>query len=157
MNKAVAELSWLTGDRTRAIETYQRMLMLNPNDNLGSRYSLSACLLEENTPHARESLRGLLNQFPDDGMSNWAYSHALLLYQVAGHATVQSDHALKRALKANRHVPAYMLGKKRMPRNKPEYMGIGDENEAIEYVWVALRAWAQTPGALEWLRLQSKP
>ena len=152
----VAELSWLMEKRARAIEIYQRLLVLNPNDNQGIRYSLSTCLLEENTPHAREALCGLLSQFPDDASANWAYSHALLLFQEAGHATVQSDHALKQALKANRHVPAYLVGKKPMPKDMPRFIGFGDENEAIEYVGFALPAWAQTPGALQWLRLLSK-
>ena len=152
----VAALSWLMDDRQRALAIYQRMLVLNPGDNQGIRYSLSTCLLEENTSHARDALRGLLSQFPDDAAANWAYSHALLLFQETGHATILSNRALKKALKANRHVPTYMLGIKPMPDDMPRYIGFGDENEAVEYVGFALPAWAQTPGALDWLRLHAK-
>ena len=152
----VAALSWLMDDRQRALAIYQRMLVLNPGDNQGIRYSLSTCLLEENTPHTRDALRGLLSQFPDDAAANWAYSNALLLFQETGHATILSNRALKKALKANRHVPTYMLGMKPMPNDMPQYIGFGDENEAVEYVGFALPAWAQTPGSLHWLRLHAK-
>jgi len=152
----VAELSWLMDDRARAIAIYQRMLVLNPGDNQGIRYSLSTCLLEENTPQARATLQALLGEYPDDGAANWAYSRALLLFQEVGHPTTQATHALKKALKVNRHVPAYLLGKKPMPQQMPQYIGFGDENEAIEYAGYALPVWSQTSGALDWLRLQAK-
>ena len=149
----VAELTWLLQeDRARAIAIYQRMLVLNPNDNQGVRYALSTCLLEENTPQAREALRELLSQFPDDAAANWAYNRALLLFQAFGHATDEADQALKQALAANRHVPALVSGQKRLPKAMPRYIGFGNENEAVEYVAFAQRAWMQTPGALEWLR-----
>jgi tetratricopeptide (TPR) repeat protein len=154
--QGVAVLSWLLGDRARAIDIYRRMLALNPNDNQGVRYSLSNCLLEENTPQAREELSELFKQYPDDSLANWTYSRALLHFQEAGHATVKSDHALKKGLEANRHVPDFLLGKRRLPRESPAYMSPGDENEAVEYVSSASLAWEQTVGALEWLRLQSK-
>jgi tetratricopeptide (TPR) repeat protein len=152
----VAELSWLLDDRPRSIATYQRMLMLNPGDNQGVRYMLSTCLLEENTPQARAALQTLLSAYPDDAASTWAFNRALLLFQAAGHATPQATRALKKALKANPHVLTYMLGLKPMPRMLPEYIGFGDENEAIEYVAHALPAWALMPSALLWLAQQMK-
>ena len=47
---------------------------------------------------------------------------------------------------------AFLLGKKKMPPELPDYVGYGDENEAVAYVYDNLAAWLRTRGALEWLR-----
>jgi len=39
-----------------------------------------------------------------------------------------------------------------MPKQLQDTVGFGDESEAIEYIAFAIRAWEQTPGALDWLR-----
>jgi hypothetical protein len=58
---------------------------------------------------------------------------------------------LHEAVKTNQHVPAYLLGKKRLPRTLPDYVGFGDEDEAVAYASESLGAWKQTPSALDWL------
>lgn len=148
----LAELSWMLGNRPRAIDIYTRMLELNPGDNQGVRYMLATCLLEERTDPARLALHKLLGEFPDDAAATWAYSRALLSFQEHGEPTPQANQALKIALKANKHAPALLLGDRRMPPDLPPYIGFGDESEAIEYVAFAIRAWTQTPGAIAWLR-----
>jgi hypothetical protein len=45
----------------------------------------------------------------------------------------QADQALVRALEINPFVPQYLLGAKQ-PRSLPQYVGIGDQSEAIDYV-----------------------
>lgn len=57
---------------------------------------------------------------------------------------------LKEALEQNTHVPAYLLAGKRLPRELPDRIGLGDEHEAIAYADDALAAWRQTSGTLEW-------
>jgi hypothetical protein len=59
--------------------------------------------------------------------------------------------ALARAVEANTHVLAYLLGHKKMPRQLPAYISWGGEDEAIAYVHTAAKAWAAAPGALPWL------
>jgi hypothetical protein len=44
-----------------------------------------------------------------------------------------------------------MLGYKEMPSEQPQYIGLGDENEAISYVLGAWPIWDKTEGALDWL------
>ena len=51
-------------------------------------------------------------------------------------------------------VPAYLLGIWPLPEKRAEYVGIGDEAEAIAYTGSAIRNWAQTPGAVEGLAKQ---
>lgn len=63
----------------------------------------------------------------------------------------KTDVCLKKALEENRFVPSYLLGKKRLPKRLPEYIGFGDENEAIAYAAEAIKVRQKTEGALEWL------
>jgi hypothetical protein len=58
--------------------------------------------------------------------------------------------ALKR-VKHNRHVPAYLLGRRKLPRTLPDYHGFGDDNEAVCYAFDGIENWRATPGALAWL------
>jgi tetratricopeptide (TPR) repeat protein len=150
----LAELAWALGDRARAIAIYTDMLRLNPNDNQGVRYTLATCLLEERTPDAQQALQALLAQFPEDAAANWAYNRALLFFQLKGQASEMADQALRGALKANPHVPPLLLGDQPMPRELPQFIGMGDLNEAVEYVAFAHNAWRHTSGALLWLRRQ---
>jgi len=144
----VGELAWMLGQRTRAIELFTRMLLLNPSDNQGVRYMLTNCLLEEGDD---TGLAKLLNHYKDDAAANWAYSKALLRFRILGH-TARANTTLAKAITANPFIPPYLLGNKPMPKQLPDTIGFGDESEAIEYVAFAIRAWEQTPGALDWLR-----
>lgn len=145
-----AELVWVMGNRRGAITEFQRLLKLNPGDNQGLRYMLAFCLLEEQTESARATLDGLLAAYPDDAACSWDYSRALLAFQRHG-PSPKSNAALKHAIKANRFVPAYLLGDKDLPDEMPSHIGFGDQSEAVDYVGFAVNAWAQTPGAIAWL------
>lgn len=147
-----AELLWIAvGNRARAIEIFRDMLRLNPGDNQGVRYMLSSCLLQEPTPAAQLALVKLLKDYADDASANWAYNRALLLFQQRGRPTEAADRALRESLKSNPHVAPLLLGEQPMPKSLPQYVGVGDQNEAVDYVAFATKAWHATPGALEWL------
>jgi tetratricopeptide (TPR) repeat protein len=138
---------YFVGRFQEAIQHYWEMLELNPNDNQGIRYSLAALLLEHNDFQGYEKLHKL---FADDGMAASLYNHALYLFKTEG-GTPRSDKALKTALKQNRFVPAFLLGKKKIPEQLPDYYGFGDENEAISYVASSMLLWKKTPMALMWM------
>lgn len=148
----LAELSWIAfRDRARAIEIFQDMLRLNPGDNQGVRYMLSSCLLEERTPAALPALVKLFKDYGDDASANWAYNRALMLYQQRSRPSEAANRALRDSFESNAYVPPLLLGQRPMPKHLPEYIGRGDENEAVEYVAFAAKAWHTTPGAIEWL------
>jgi hypothetical protein len=65
--------------------------------------------------------------------------------------TQESRHALEKAVAEDPYVVPYLLGQHRLPRRMPEYIGIGDRNEAVDYVAGWKNVWAQAPGALSWL------
>ncbi|MCK4442901.1 MAG: tetratricopeptide repeat protein [Thermoplasmata archaeon] len=143
----LAQALWALGNRKEAIGHYKELLRLNPNDNQGVRSLLINALLEEGLDDDAEAL---LNQYDDEASAEWLYSGALWAFRRFG-SSPKADRRLKKALKGNRFVPLYMLELKKMPRRLPEYIRIGEEDEAMHYVAGAIGCWAETPGAGEWL------
>lgn len=149
----LAQCLWHLGDRAGAIDHFQELLRLNPNDNQGVRYQLAACLLEAGDDDA---LGELLARYADDGSAVWGWSAALLEFRRSGDA-VGTRKALRAALDQNPHVPGYLVGEKKLPRHLPDYIGFGDEQEAIAYADEHGDAWRGTRGALDWLAAQRGP
>lgn len=146
--EGLADTLWLMGEEEAAIEHYQDMLRLNPGDNQGIRYELADCLL---AAERDEELEELLERYPDDASANWRYNRALLLFRQDGDSD-EANAALEEAMDFNEYVPAYLLGKKKLPKQMPAYRGFGDENEAIEYAFTGIELWRNSHGALRWLR-----
>lgn len=143
----LAQCLWALGEWETAIEHYRDMLHLNPNDNQGIRYLLAACLLDLNRD---EELEALLKQYEDDASANWLYTWALLVFRCQGDSR-EARKRLREARRWNPHVPDYLLGRKRLPRTPPAYIGLGDEREAVSYAGRFQESWRRTPEALEWL------
>jgi tetratricopeptide (TPR) repeat protein len=148
----LAECSWATGKHDEAIQHYKDMLRLNPNDNQGIRDLLMPRLIEMGRDEEAETL---FKEYHDDGMASWIYSRALLDFRKMSDSEI-SRKSLAAAVKKNKHIPAYLLGRKKMPQSLPEYYSPGAETEAMFYVKENLQAWKSTPGALGWLLDQTK-
>jgi tetratricopeptide (TPR) repeat protein len=143
---------WAAGKHEEAIEQYKEMLRLNPNDNQGIRDLLMPCLIIMGRDKEAEVL---FREYRDDGMTFWIYSRALLDFRKMGDSEI-SRKSLAAAVKKNKHVPAYLLGRKKIAKSLPEYYSPGDESEAIFYAKENLEAWKITSGALDWLLNQTK-
>jgi len=89
------------------------MLRLNPNDNQGIRDLLMPRLIEMERDEEAEAL---FNEYLDDGMASRIYSRALLDFRKMGDSEI-SRKSLAAALKKNKHIPAYLVGQKKMPRS----------------------------------------
>lgn len=131
----------------KAIEIYEEMLELNPNDNQGIRYLLSTLLLSKKDLSRFQSF---IKNVEDEDCAVWNYNNALYHFKKSGQ-TAKSDKELLKAYKSNEFVIDYMLGIKEMPDELPQYIGRGDKNEAISYVFGAWSIWEKTEGALDWL------
>lgn len=131
----------------KAIEIYEEMLELNPNDNQGIRYLLSTLLLSKNDLTKFEKF---IKESEDEDCAVWNYNNALYSFKKLGR-TVKSEKKLLQAYKSNEFVIDYMLGNKKMPKEQPQYIGLGDENEAISYVNGAWIIWDKTDEAFDWL------
>jgi tetratricopeptide (TPR) repeat protein len=148
----LAQSLWEAGQREEAVEHYKELLRLNPNDNQGIRDFLMPCLIELGRDKDAERL---YKQYAGDGMAVWMYSRALLDFRKQGYSQTAYS-SLKAALDENKHVPAYILGRKKIPRTLPSQYGFGDDNEAVLYAYGNIAAWKATPGALEWLAARVK-
>jgi len=143
----LAQALWAKDRRDEAVVHYRAMLRLNPGDNQGVRYTLLNCLLEL----GRDTDAGkLLKRYKRDGAAAWVYSEALALFRREGDSKA-SRATLERAVEVNVHVPAYLLGRKRLPRSLPALIAMGSEDEAVAYVHDAAVAWVAAPAALAWL------
>lgn len=142
---------WDLDKHVEAIDHLQDMLRLNPNDNQGIRYILLTYLLEDGTQSAVDEL---LTAY-DDGSANWLYSQALHTFRGQGASSAARKH-LQAALKSNSHVPAYLLLDKTLPKELPDTISFGDEDEAAVYVAYNRHLWAGEEGAVDWMRRISK-
>jgi tetratricopeptide (TPR) repeat protein len=77
----LAQCLWEVGRCEEAVEHYQEMLRLNPNDNQGMRYYLMTNLIELGLDQEAEVL---FKQYKDDCMAAWVYSRALLDFRRSG-------------------------------------------------------------------------
>lgn len=144
----LAQALWALGEREGAIAHYRDMLRLNPNDNQGLRYLLAACFLEM---ERYDELDSLLADYDGDRSAAWTYTKALAAFRRTGD-TEPSRSLLAKAIESNRHVSGFLLGERMLPRTRPDYITMGGEDEATEYVRDFGAGWARTPGALVWLR-----
>ncbi len=131
-----------------AADHWRDLLRLNPTDNQGNRYDLLQLLLQYGRD---DEAADLLDIYAGDAMAEWCYAHALLTYRQQD-ASDKADESLAIALERNTFVPAYLLGRRRIPKLMPEMISIGSKDEAIAYAVDYKAIWAQTPGALDWLR-----
>lgn len=143
---ALAVALWEVGERAEAVTHYEDMLRLNPNDNQGIRYVLADALL---VLGRNAEAAALLKRYKNDGSAAWAWSGALLSFRQKGDVAA-SRKALARAVETNPHVADYLLGRRPMPTILPDFIRIGDENEAVAYVEGADAAWLATDGTKAW-------
>lgn len=143
----LAKTLWELGNKEEAVEHYDDMLRLNPNDNQGIRYILLPFLIELGRTKDAEKL---YNEYKEDSMACWPYSRTLLDFIAHGNSTLTTQ-SLQRAIKTNRHIPEYLLGYKEMPEDVQDYYSLGNDSEALAYVECGMSAWESTPDALKWL------
>ncbi|HET7922952.1 MAG TPA: tetratricopeptide repeat protein [Gammaproteobacteria bacterium] len=135
-----------------AIAHYRELLKLNPGDNQGIRYLLLHALIASDR---NDEAWTFVNESPTEIMAMWLYPKALLAFRRDGRSS-ETDRLLREAIGRNRFVPDYLLGRKRTSRTLPDYVGIGDEDEAAVFVSEYALVWHKTPGAAEWLRMVAR-
>lgn len=148
--KSYADSCWFSGNAEEAQKVLEHILELNPEDNTGARYLLTAAYLYTNKLKKTEKV---LEKFGNDAAATVAYDRMVLEYKKNG-ITSQLKMLYRVARNVNKHVPDYLLGIKRLPHNLPDFVGMGDANEAIEYVIVHSRLWTSLPDLLKWMLKQ---
>ncbi len=136
------------GEEEAAIEHFQAMLKLNPNDNQGIRYLLLGSLLRRDDMPA---LKALLADYPDEWSVYWLYTRALIAYREDRASAPATLKLLKDAQSVNEHVPAILACTKPAVLSSTGYVTVGGADEATDYVRECGTAWRNTAGAVEWL------
>jgi len=143
----LAQLLTEAGLDDEAVEQYEDMLRLNPNDNQGIRYPLLGLYLSaENL----DGVRRLLAEYEDEGSAVLVWS--LVLERFLSGDEEEAANALTEARQTNQYVQNYLVGRKRIPVELPGHYGFGDENEAIVCADAIGRAWIDHPKAVAWLK-----
>ena len=150
--EGLARMLFRLNRKEEAFAHWRELLRLNPNDNQGIRFVLSAELANEQ--RWKELAELMDSSYPDDATAEWLYAKALLRFVQAGDAP-PARQALRRAIAQNRYVPAYLTGEKSFPNQQPESLTLGGEDEGCATADLLLKAWRQTPKALDWLRAQT--
>ncbi|MFW6134867.1 MAG: SEC-C metal-binding domain-containing protein [Elusimicrobiota bacterium] len=83
------------------------------------------------------------------------FTEALLAYVKEG-SSQRANKLLFVAIKYNKHVPDYLLGRKIPSEKLPDRITLGGDDEDMCYGAVFLKAWQKVPGAIEWLNNQTK-
>jgi tetratricopeptide (TPR) repeat protein len=144
----LAATLYALGEVDAAISNYQDMLTLNPNDNQGIRYVLARCLMRKGDT---EALKKLLKQYDEDGSALWLYTKALVAFRENEASDKRGEELVKKAWKANSHIPAVLVGTKKAKPSTNGYVTMGGEDEAAHYVEEWGFDWLTTPGAIDWL------
>lgn len=148
--EGLGEALWALGRHDEAIAYAHETLRLNRNDNQGIRDRLVVWLLDESR---NDEAQALLDAYPDDVMAPMRYGRVLAALRLKGPGP-DAAQALRDAREINAHVPAFLLGRRPIRRRTSGYVTIGGEDEASVAARSLLRAWQDTPGALEWLAEQ---
>src|SRR5699024_2333303 len=121
-----------------AIKHYEELLELNPNDNQGIRDLLLPLYIRIGD---FDQTTKLLHTYEDDITATFTFNKALVCYLTDG-VTKRAIRLLKEADEENPYVMDYLLGSKKVPNETFDYIGIGDETEAISYVQENIHLWA---------------
>ncbi|BEE17834.1 hypothetical protein VAWG006_20870 [Aeromonas enteropelogenes] len=133
------------GQLAEARAEYLDLLTLCQADEPGCRYHLSTLYARQGDWQA---LAGLLVRF--DEASSWLlYNKALMVFATKG-AEAAREHLLA-AINANPHIPACLLGQRKLPKQEPGSWQAGSRDEAALYALYTRDAWLKHQ-ALLWLR-----
>ena len=123
---AFALLDWGTPERIdEAIEVFEEMLELNPEDNQGVRDWLAGCYLARKRYGDAADLFG---RYPEDWLAAPAWARVLLAFVTEGET--RAIDLLGEVRDRNPHVEAYLTGHKRRSRARQGMYSPGDETEA---------------------------
>jgi tetratricopeptide (TPR) repeat protein len=138
------------GDFEPAAAHFRALLQLNPGDNQGLRYQLLTMLLVAGKNADAETL---VTEY-GEASPRFLYAAVLLALRAQDHR--EARRMLRLALKSNRRVPAYLTGQKDLPEDLPSMYAVGSADEAVLCANDLIVPWSATPGAVEWLRAETR-
>lgn len=137
------------GDEAQALEMFENLLSMNPNDNQGVRALVINLYLQQKRP---EDALALSRRYPDDAMEQTLYGRALALYQLGRKR--EATEALCAAIDLLPLV-GKELTKTRHTRPEsmhPDRITVGGEDQAYFFWREQGQYWEETPGAIAWVK-----
>jgi hypothetical protein len=128
----------------------ERILLLNKNDNLGTRKLLAPLYLY----HKQfDDFMDLLEKFEEESEdTSWLFNYALYIYLIDGDCP-DADDAMESALLNNPFILAYLTNKKKLSLSDlPSGYSPHSEEEAKIYIYESLFAWRTAFGVQAWLK-----
>ncbi|UOQ94465.1 SEC-C domain-containing protein [Halobacillus shinanisalinarum] len=126
----LAELYEENGEIEQAIESYEDIIELNPNDNQGIRSRLIPLYIQE---ERYKDVQSLLDMFPDDISVENLFTVSLLMIRLGMDADdIMAQ--LKMAHFRNESVYLLLTGKESIPEKLPKQFTPGSLEEAVIYV-----------------------
>lgn len=148
----LGELLAEAGNLAEAIQVFERMLELNPNDNQGMRHPLLGLYLATNQP---EEARRLMSRYPGEEQFMGTVAWARVLERWLSGERAEAETALARARKVNPFAERYISGARQLPDEAPAYYRPGEESEAQVCARELAIAFESHPDFREWLRARS--
>ncbi len=136
-----------TGKIKEAIAECEESLALNPRDNQGIRDILRGLYFEVED---LEGVRRLHKEFPGSMLATANWGHVLERF-LSGNFE-EAEKALRHAHKSNKHVLAFLTGRKRLPEGLPGHYSPGDSDEAVCCCDLIGEAWRSHSKAMKWLK-----
>ncbi len=148
----LASVLSVSGARDAAFAQWRSVLDADQADPTQCRYDFLDALLDANE---NAEAAALADRFPEDTSARLRWAEALLAFRDGG-AGDAANAAFAAALKANGFVPAYLLGERKPPKSAPQGVEPASRDEAVVIAVNTARAWATTPGALDWVRARKR-
>lgn len=142
----LAETLWGLGQHEDATREWEAMLELNSGDNQGCRYRLMGCYLAAGNVEGADRL---FQKYKGDWSAVFAWG--LVVRRLLGGDTAGAAKAWTKAVKVNPHLIDLLTGRLRLPQHMPELVGMGDESEAFECLYLLGHAIMASEAAREWL------
>jgi tetratricopeptide (TPR) repeat protein len=130
----------------KAIDHFEALLKLNPNDNQGARYMLLATYLRQRDLKGAASL---FERYPDDIDLSFKWGRVLERF-LAGDMPGAST-ALLSARRANPFFEQYISMRLPVPKERPTMYVRGSREEAVVCLAIVLPAWSKHLDAMYWL------
>ncbi|MDR2897988.1 MAG: tetratricopeptide repeat protein [Spirochaetaceae bacterium] len=124
------------GDIVKAIEIYEYLLELNPNDNQGIRYGLLNWYLSIDY---LEKAKKLMETYDED--TAFMLFNSLLYGIKSGESESVLEKKYRMAVKANKYVVPFLFGEIEEPEYLSSHYALGSEEEAFLYVYEMKIVW----------------
>lgn len=128
-----------------AVEEYEELLELNPNDNQGIRDLLLPLYIET---ELFDRVTDLFDAYEGDSSAAFMFNQALVSFLTEG-MNNQAYELFKKANEQNPFVIDFLLKRKNVPNEIPRYIQMGGESEAIEYVQRNIHLWEDAEELLQ--------